>query len=214
MPHFNIQIWFVWVWFWWSSLKGHYSYLFYMQKWCKACVLLDGLNRGLPKLGIGRSRGGVGSENGNESKVHKSIQGKQCGTLDFWFESTAFVYLCLIKRRCSNHLSTIQWQLLTVELCISTWWPPNYMTSNRWKRKSPFDNRNWLNNTYKKEWGQINLKGSLLVAFFVYTNSVREAREGEWRGNMESVPYKYLMIIDIPNGSDLLFVSFRLFHIT
>ncbi|XP_014501446.1 cytoplasmic tRNA 2-thiolation protein 1 [Vigna radiata var. radiata] len=53
------------------------------QKWCKACVLLDGLNRGLPKLGIGRSRGGVGSENGNESKVHKSIQGKQCGTLDF-----------------------------------------------------------------------------------------------------------------------------------
>ncbi|KAG2400922.1 Cytoplasmic tRNA 2-thiolation protein [Vigna angularis] len=51
------------------------------QKWCKACVLLDGLNRGLPKLGIGRSRGG--SENGNESKVEKSIQGKQCGTLDF-----------------------------------------------------------------------------------------------------------------------------------
>ncbi|XP_060185345.1 cytoplasmic tRNA 2-thiolation protein 1-like isoform X2 [Lycium barbarum] len=28
------------------------------QKWCKACVLLEGLNRGLPKLGIGRSRGG------------------------------------------------------------------------------------------------------------------------------------------------------------
>ncbi|KAE8057331.1 hypothetical protein FH972_014032 [Carpinus fangiana] len=27
------------------------------QKWCKACVLLEGLNRGLPKLGIGRSRG-------------------------------------------------------------------------------------------------------------------------------------------------------------
>ncbi|WVZ19022.1 hypothetical protein V8G54_006344 [Vigna mungo] len=53
------------------------------DKWCKACVLLDGLNRGLPKLGIGRSRGGVGSENGNESKVEKSIQGKQCGTLDF-----------------------------------------------------------------------------------------------------------------------------------
>ncbi|XP_078448191.1 cytoplasmic tRNA 2-thiolation protein 1-like isoform X2 [Wolffia australiana] len=25
------------------------------QKWCKACVLLDGLNRGLPKLGVGRS---------------------------------------------------------------------------------------------------------------------------------------------------------------
>ncbi|CAN6539142.1 unnamed protein product [Malus baccata var. baccata] len=27
------------------------------QKWCKACVLLEGLNKGLPKLGIGRSRG-------------------------------------------------------------------------------------------------------------------------------------------------------------
>ncbi|RDX82851.1 Cytoplasmic tRNA 2-thiolation protein 1, partial [Mucuna pruriens] len=47
------------------------------QKWCKACVLLDGLNRGLPKLGIGRSRG---SEKGNESKGGKNIQ---CGTLDF-----------------------------------------------------------------------------------------------------------------------------------
>ncbi|KAK7387969.1 hypothetical protein VNO78_22771 [Psophocarpus tetragonolobus] len=40
------------------------------QKWCKACVLLDGLNRGLPKLGIGRS---PGSEKGS----------KQCGTLHF-----------------------------------------------------------------------------------------------------------------------------------
>lgn len=35
-----------------------------MQEWCKACVLLDGLNRGLPKLGIGRTKtinGGGGS---------------------------------------------------------------------------------------------------------------------------------------------------------
>ncbi|KMZ70248.1 Cytoplasmic tRNA 2-thiolation protein 1 [Zostera marina] len=34
------------------------------QEWCKACVLLDGLNRGLPKLGIGRTKtinGGGGS---------------------------------------------------------------------------------------------------------------------------------------------------------
>nr|KYP53576.1 Cytoplasmic tRNA 2-thiolation protein 1 [Cajanus cajan] len=53
------------------------------QKWCKACVLLDGLNRGLPKLGIGRSRGSVGSDNRNESRGGKSIQSKQCGTLDF-----------------------------------------------------------------------------------------------------------------------------------
>ena len=28
-----------------------------VQKWCKACVLLDGLNRGLPRLGITRTRG-------------------------------------------------------------------------------------------------------------------------------------------------------------
>ncbi|CAM6129748.1 unnamed protein product [Calypogeia fissa] len=27
------------------------------QEWCKACVLLDGLNRGLPQLGISRTRG-------------------------------------------------------------------------------------------------------------------------------------------------------------
>ncbi|MCO5601502.1 hypothetical protein L7F22_055623 [Adiantum nelumboides] len=26
------------------------------QKWCKACVLLDGLNRGLPRLGLSRTR--------------------------------------------------------------------------------------------------------------------------------------------------------------
>ncbi|KAK7351946.1 hypothetical protein VNO77_11736 [Canavalia gladiata] len=53
------------------------------QKWCKACVLLDGLNRGLPKLGIGRSRGSIGFKNGNESDGAKSIESKQSGTLDF-----------------------------------------------------------------------------------------------------------------------------------
>ncbi|KAK7310553.1 hypothetical protein RJT34_08126 [Clitoria ternatea] len=41
------------------------------QKWCKACVLLDGLNRGLPKLGIGRSRASVGSKKTIESKQFK-----------------------------------------------------------------------------------------------------------------------------------------------
>ncbi|KAI5669046.1 hypothetical protein M9H77_18899 [Catharanthus roseus] len=55
------------------------------QKWCKACVLLEGLNRGLPKLGIGRSRDLNNEQNkiikqGNETR---SIQSKQCGTLDF-----------------------------------------------------------------------------------------------------------------------------------
>lgn len=56
-----------------------------MQKWCKACVLLEGLNRGLPKLGIGRTRG-VGTENGKDMKQSnpaKSIESKQCGSLDF-----------------------------------------------------------------------------------------------------------------------------------
>ncbi|CAE6048919.1 unnamed protein product [Arabidopsis arenosa] len=56
------------------------------QKWCKACVLLEGLNRGLPKMGIGRPRG-VNSDHNKETKkpgsVAKSIESKQCGSLDF-----------------------------------------------------------------------------------------------------------------------------------
>ncbi|XP_027354747.1 cytoplasmic tRNA 2-thiolation protein 1-like isoform X1 [Abrus precatorius] len=47
------------------------------QKWCKACVLLDGLNRGLPKLGIGRSRGSVAFNNANDSDGAKAIHTKQ-----------------------------------------------------------------------------------------------------------------------------------------
>ena len=39
------------------------------QEVCKACVLLEGLNKGLPKLGIGKS-----------SKVKKFIQEKNCKT--------------------------------------------------------------------------------------------------------------------------------------
>ncbi|KAG5542831.1 hypothetical protein RHGRI_015810 [Rhododendron griersonianum] len=55
------------------------------QKWCKACVLLDGLNRGLPKLGIGRSRGPNGDRQREmkQSNGTRNIQSKQCGTLDF-----------------------------------------------------------------------------------------------------------------------------------
>lgn len=54
-----------------------------MQKWCKACVLLEGLNRGLPKLGIGRSRG-LDHERTKETNGTKGAhQSKQCGTLDF-----------------------------------------------------------------------------------------------------------------------------------
>ncbi|KAK6939042.1 Cytoplasmic tRNA 2-thiolation protein 1, C-terminal, partial [Dillenia turbinata] len=55
------------------------------QKWCKACVLLEGLNRGLPKMGIGRSRGlenGV-SKNEKQANGPRSIQSKPCGSLDF-----------------------------------------------------------------------------------------------------------------------------------
>lgn len=61
------------------------SYIHGMQKWCKACVLLEGLNRGLPKLGIGRSRvvnGDVKKEVKQDGGT-KSIESKQCGTLDF-----------------------------------------------------------------------------------------------------------------------------------
>ncbi|KAK3001188.1 hypothetical protein RJ639_021893 [Escallonia herrerae] len=54
------------------------------QKWCKACVLLEGLNRGLPKLGIGRSRGVNGERNKDVKQCgKKNIESKQCGTLDF-----------------------------------------------------------------------------------------------------------------------------------
>ncbi|KAI4356185.1 hypothetical protein L6164_000227 [Bauhinia variegata] len=54
------------------------------QKWCKACVLLEGLNRGLPKLGIGRNRGSVnGRKDSEETNGGKSIESKGCGTLDF-----------------------------------------------------------------------------------------------------------------------------------
>lgn len=60
--------------------------MFHAQKWCKACVLLEGLNKGLPKLGIGRSRG---LDNNHRKDVKQSngtnnIEGKQCGSLDFW----------------------------------------------------------------------------------------------------------------------------------
>ncbi|KAI3710847.1 hypothetical protein L2E82_40641 [Cichorium intybus] len=51
------------------------------QKWCKACVLLDGLNRGLPKLGIGRTRGV--NRKDEQPNVVKNIQSKPCGSLDF-----------------------------------------------------------------------------------------------------------------------------------
>lgn len=80
----------------WSFFSPHFQscitrtrtaeiqYLFHVQKWCKACVLLDGLNRGLPKLGIGRSRGSInGCKDRNEKYEGKSIESKQCGTLDF-----------------------------------------------------------------------------------------------------------------------------------
>ncbi|CAH2058046.1 unnamed protein product [Thlaspi arvense] len=58
------------------------------QKWCKACVLLEGLNRGLPKMGIGRARGGVNGDHKKETKkppasAAKSLESKQCGSLDF-----------------------------------------------------------------------------------------------------------------------------------
>ncbi|KAF7065531.1 hypothetical protein CFC21_071627 [Triticum aestivum] len=60
------------------------------QKLCKACVLLDGLNRGLPKLGIGRTAkvgagaDGSGEQQGKraERRNRSSLQGKH-GNLDF-----------------------------------------------------------------------------------------------------------------------------------
>ncbi|XP_044947760.1 cytoplasmic tRNA 2-thiolation protein 1 isoform X1 [Hordeum vulgare subsp. vulgare] len=59
------------------------------QKLCKACVLLDGLNRGLPKLGIGRTAkvgaraDGSGEQQGKRAERNRlSLQGKH-GNLDF-----------------------------------------------------------------------------------------------------------------------------------
>ncbi|EEE54929.1 hypothetical protein OsJ_02482 [Oryza sativa Japonica Group] len=58
------------------------------QKLCKACVLLDGLNRGLPKLGIGRTKGVAGGDSDCEQQAKRpersrsSLQGKH-GNVDF-----------------------------------------------------------------------------------------------------------------------------------
>ncbi|KAK1296629.1 Cytoplasmic tRNA 2-thiolation protein 1 [Acorus calamus] len=59
------------------------------QKWCKACVLLEGLNRGLPKLGIGRARAVKGPKKDvvrghtRPETQRSSLESKQCGSLDF-----------------------------------------------------------------------------------------------------------------------------------
>ncbi|KAH6785875.1 hypothetical protein C2S51_038330 [Perilla frutescens var. frutescens] len=55
------------------------------QKWCKACVLLDGLNRGLPKMGISRTRGLDNERNQDTGGTNgtKNLQSNQCGSLDF-----------------------------------------------------------------------------------------------------------------------------------
>jgi len=57
------------------------------QRLCKACVLLDGLNRGLPKLGIGRTNAGSGAGDSKERAKHSerntsSLQEKH-GNFDF-----------------------------------------------------------------------------------------------------------------------------------
>ncbi|GJM86935.1 hypothetical protein PR202_ga02839 [Eleusine coracana subsp. coracana] len=58
------------------------------QKLCKACVLLDGLNRGLPKLGIGRTKACAGADGAGQQRAKRSernvsgLQGKH-GNFDF-----------------------------------------------------------------------------------------------------------------------------------
>lgn len=55
------------------------------QKWCKACVLLDGLNRGLPRLGLSRTRlpkkQSSQSENASQSRTAQGDLSKS--SLDF-----------------------------------------------------------------------------------------------------------------------------------
>lgn len=58
------------------------------QKLCKACVLLDGLNRGLPKLGIGSTKAGARADSDGKQRTKRSerntssLQGKH-GNFDF-----------------------------------------------------------------------------------------------------------------------------------
>ena len=42
-----------------------------MQRVCKACMLLEGLNQGLPRLGISRSRGAAVQANGDTREASR-----------------------------------------------------------------------------------------------------------------------------------------------
>eukprot|EP00271_Cylindrocystis_brebissonii_P022665 TRINITY_DN8805_c1_g3_i1.p1 TRINITY_DN8805_c1_g3~~TRINITY_DN8805_c1_g3_i1.p1 ORF type:complete len:336 (-),score=51.74 TRINITY_DN8805_c1_g3_i1:298-1305(-) len=44
------------------------------QKRCKACVLLDGLNRGMPRLGVSRTRGTAGSRRGDVTGGGETVE--------------------------------------------------------------------------------------------------------------------------------------------
>ncbi|XP_078168915.1 cytoplasmic tRNA 2-thiolation protein 1-like [Carex rostrata] len=46
------------------------------QKLCKACVLLDGLNRGLPKLGIGRKKECTQENSNNQEQIKRNPENK------------------------------------------------------------------------------------------------------------------------------------------
>lgn len=87
-----------------EHLSTHHP-CFVVQKWCKACVLLEGLNRGLPKLGIGRSRGlnNDHTKGAKESNGTKSFESKQCGTLDFWCSRHAITW-AFVNSRWKSHL--------------------------------------------------------------------------------------------------------------
>eukprot|EP00250_Pteridium_aquilinum_P005549 c15626_g1_i1 orf=138-1169(+) len=53
------------------------------QKWCKACVLLDGLNRGLPRLGLSRTRPSKKQSSHNEDVLPSPKGGSSKNYLDF-----------------------------------------------------------------------------------------------------------------------------------
>ena len=52
-----------------SACKCMMTLHFGVQRVCKACLLLEGLNQGLPKLGISRSRGAVPVRNGDTANA-------------------------------------------------------------------------------------------------------------------------------------------------
>lgn len=65
------------------------------QEVCKACVLLEGLNRGLPKLGIGKTSLAIRAREQQDTEKKKLIN------CDFWLK-IKICNVCLLKCMCDR----------------------------------------------------------------------------------------------------------------